>query len=959
MLDNDTLPQNFYKNPALVQHSVLSELENRLGGTKVVADSNNSFNFLLEAASEMSTDSIRRGEASLSAVYEKRAKSSEDLYKHMSDFDYVGMFGSPASLQISLMLDKAFLIKNAKQFNENYNKVVIPKDTVISIGKYNFGLYYPIEIQINRNTDSINVVYDTTEENPLHTLSHNTLTFSEYTQKGVNILNITLFVYQFNRSFITEDIIPSYGFKKEYTYTDKFYAVRAFNIIDGKYEEMNYTLSETVYDPTTPTLKIAVAPETNKVTLSVPQIYFTQKQMGSKIELVVFTTSGEISSDISEIDGNTIVANFAFDYRATTEFSSILNNIPVIIFQPLETQIVGGGNGFTYEQLRSYIINDTLHESIPITPVELTNFFEKRGFSLTKYLDNLTDRVYMSHRTLVDANNSPIPVTNTILHMKESTPDTVSTILRNIDQTYTILPTTIYEYNPNTGQCVPLTDDEKQALMALTEEDFAAKLNESSYTQSPFHTLLISDDRYPKTESFNLLDPDMSNLVFVKDNVTMSAQMTVVNHYIGHLDDGAGGYKIRFGMQKQADFANIAEEDILVYLSMETTAGSRVGKRMTWIGETNGLDIYELDVETNYHLTESDTIGLTSLETTSEVIQAQHVSLTTTMDIVIAVAPDIFPDVVADSQITTGLPFVYQGYIGSTRQQITCKFGSPLRATILNDLNIDWSSEAYELYHDNVYETYPQDVYETNEDGTLVTNIVDGDVVLNKLHSAGDTVYNEGNPVIKHPTGSIRYDSGGDPIVVRDRELLYYMGCMQFDLKLFHNDSSEYENYLITLAKTIESYLSVIEESAQHLLERTNLYFRPITTFGLGVFSIGDNTTVSIPLDLSFEMIFYVPNYVYNDPKIQDLIQTTTLTIIEAELQKTRISLTNIGETIKTELSEYIESVDVGGINGDVQLQTLIPTDVSSKPTIRQRIEYVDNTFILVKDVGIQWKKAE
>lgn len=959
MLDESALAQNFYKNPAMVQHAILTELRSRLGGTKVIADSNNSFNFLLEAASEMYVDSILRSEDNLGSRYAKRAQTTEDLYKHVSDFDYVGLFGSPASLLFSIILDKDYLIKNAVKYNDNYNKVIIPKDTIFTIGKYSFGLYYPIEIQINRNTDSINVIYDTNEDNPLHELASNTVEFSEYTFKGLNVLQFQFYIYQFDRTIVTEDLVSSFGFNKEYSYNNNFYAVRAFNYINDTYEEMSYAISNEVYDPTVPTLKITVSPEDGTVRYTIPQVYFTNGLMGNKIEITTFTTIGELSIDISEINSEDIVANFAFNSRNTNEFSSILNSIPVIIFHPKQTTISGGSNGYTYEELRSYIVNNTLYESIPITSLDLAAYFEKKGFSITKYLDNVTDRVFISHRTLVDDNDSPLPVVNSVIYFVPSMLTDITSINENIDGSITFLPTTIYEYDLTNDQCVPLTDTEKSTLMSYIDEDFADKVNNTNYMRTPYHLLLVTDDRYPVVESFNLLDPTTSGLNFVRDNTTMSAQMVVTSHLLTHEDNGTGGYKLRLGITKSTDFDNVDEDDILIYVSASTTAGSLVGAKAEYIGTSNGLSIYDVVISTNYYLSQSNTIGITSLESTAAVVQTQYLSLETDFNIIMAVKRGIFSGVTQDSTITTGLSITYSSqYIGVVKQKLTCTFGKALRGTILNNLNLNWSSESYEVYDTDVYETYNADVYETSEDGSLIYTVVGDEIVLNKLHNKGDVVYDdENNAVVKYAQGTIKYDVNGDPIVDVNRELQYYIDCIFFDLKLFYNDDNGDDDYLATIASDMDSYLTTIEEAAENLLERTNLYFRPTTTFGLGKFALGDDTTVKMSLALSFAITYYVSNYVYTNTKIQGIIKETTIRIIEEELQNDTISMTNISENIKSELNEYIDSVNVGGINDNISLQTLLITDDSVKPTIRQLLVYDNEVFTLDKSVDISYVK--
>jgi len=962
MFDDNSLPSTILKNPMLLHHKILEELHSRLSDDAsdfIIADPNNSFNFLLEASSSMTANSINYMEKSLESVYPKRAKTTEDLYRHMSDFDYVGLYSTPANITLKLVLDKKYLIDNAIQYNDNYNKVIIPSDTILYVGKYTFGLYYPIEIQINRNTDSINVVYDTTETNPLFTLTNNTLIKTEFNYRELELISILIPVYQFTKEIITEDVVAAEGFNKTYSYSDKFYAIRAYSVKDNIYTELSYTLSEEVYDVTDPTLKLKIIPESNQLNVSLPQIYFTNNKIGNKIELEIFTTKGELNVDISEIPETAIKANFAFSARRTTEYSTILSNVPTIILTPEETVINGGTNGYTYEQLRSYIINDTLHESVPVTPIELTNYFEKKGFSIIKYIDNVTDRIYCAYKVLKDTSGSLIPITSTTLLINSEVINSVDTIIKNIDNSITILPTTLYEYFEDSDTCIPLSTIDYNNLIAKDQDSLIEDINSHTYTRSPFHVRLVMDDKYPLAESFNLLSPKTKDLTFVADNVTMSAQMVAVVTYIEHMDEGTGGYRLRIAVEKSTDFQNIPEEDIVVYMSFTSPTGSKIGKRMTYLGTANNLEVYELICETDYHLTKEYRIGITSLEVNG-VQQSQYLDLTSTADIIFLIKPGYFDGVVQNNDIVYDVPSAYGSYIGVVRQKATFEFGQVLNV-ILNDVNAIWSSEEYAVYESDVYYTYPEDVYEVDSDGALVVTIVDDEVVLNKLHSMGDVVLDDyGVPMIKHNQGTIRFDSNGDPIPSKNRELEYYVNMFQIDAKLYFSEDPIAINYVSNLPTEIVSYLDIIKDASADLLERTELYFRPIRTLGLGTFNLGDNKINKLPLDMAFNLKCFVPNFVYTDSSLLEMIRETAIDVIENALNNTTISLTAIGTTLQTKLSEYINSVDVGGINDSINLQTVTISDTDARASIKQLLYVGANGNTLIKkDVAIEFILAE
>ena len=175
MFENKSTLIGALSNPMTIASMALTEIENRLGGDTIIADPNTPFCHLLEFGSSISASVINDVNEKFPALYPKRARTMEELYAHMSDFDYLRMYSTPAQAQLRMMLPKKYLQDQAVSYNENYSKLSIPRDTVFIIGKYTFGLYYPINILINKYTNTFTVVYDTTEMNPLHLLDKNVI----------------------------------------------------------------------------------------------------------------------------------------------------------------------------------------------------------------------------------------------------------------------------------------------------------------------------------------------------------------------------------------------------------------------------------------------------------------------------------------------------------------------------------------------------------------------------------------------------------------------------------------------------------------------------------------------------------------------------------------------------------------------------------------------------------------
>ena len=122
MADNKALV--WYNDPLRIQNDIIEDAINRLTNGNPIPDANNVFSFLVEQFSSISSDMTRASLDTIDGLYRKRAQTMEDLYKHMSDFDYAGLFATPSKIYLELMFDKDFLVREAESFNDIYKKVV-------------------------------------------------------------------------------------------------------------------------------------------------------------------------------------------------------------------------------------------------------------------------------------------------------------------------------------------------------------------------------------------------------------------------------------------------------------------------------------------------------------------------------------------------------------------------------------------------------------------------------------------------------------------------------------------------------------------------------------------------------------------------------------------------------------------------------------------------------------------
>lgn len=937
---------DFLFNPLTIQHAILAEIENRLDGNGYIADSNSAFSTLLEAGSCIATRAMTEAHNVFPTIYANVAQTSRDLYHHFSDFDHINMFSTPASMELVLAFETMTLRDKALDYNENYKKAIIPRDSVFTVGQYTFGIHYPIEIQINKFNGNISAQYDTKIDNPMLTLTRNTIEQREEVLDGIPMMSIKIPIYQFVRQYISADAIANVGFFKQYNFNNKFYNCRIYSKKNNAWTELKVTLSDVIYDPAVPTAKLSVEPEINKFSVEIPQIYFTNGKIGSKIMLEVYTSNGVMDVDISTFPAEAFTASFNLNSIDSSPYSNIFKNYPNLKSLPYSKKILGGSNGLTFEEAKSRTINNTFHSKVLITPAELEAYFKDTGgFTVLKYLDNISNRIYFCHKALTDAYGSFIPATHTTVKLTDTDIDNSSQIVKCIDGSITILPTTIYKYNDSAKTSTIVSDIDNNILNNLLKEDFVSELNNNTYTKSPFHLhigLATNNNRYPTAISYNLIQPKINYIKFEADNDSITSQMVMYDANIEHLKQGTDGYKIRFTVAKSPDLAEIPETDIVVYFGTTDSLGEFTGLTATYIGKQSNFFIYEVLLNTKYFI-DNNTIDITNINQHGH-IQSHMISLETDWYITFMLKKGYFPNTPIDNALIIGLPNkIVNEYLGMSKQKINIHLGHSLNDVVYNIVDTTHTSKVYKTHQVIAYHTYLNDEYEMDENGGLViVDIVDNKPVLNKIHSKNDYVLDEfGERKIKHNVGDYLLDTNGNPITEIDRVTTYWIHMMQVDMKMYASEHPTQQTFVTELPALLETYFNMIKSSANQILEQTEIYFRPIRTLGTASFSSGDGYTLRQSLDMVFKMKVYVPPYVKNSNELSTKLYDDIVKITEIAILTKGVSMTDIADKIKTQLNDVIISIDVLGINNNTALQTIFIVDEDAQASLSHQL-YID-----------------
>ena len=807
-----------YTNPLSIQTKALNDLSEKVLNGSVVSDGNNPFTFLTEFASNMTASLVNKACECFNGLYPVNAQTATELYRHLSDFGYIGLYATPASTTVQLVFDRNFLIDNAlevseeERFNEDpsrfsgvYSKIIIPSYSKFTIGDSIFGLMYPIEIRVRKSIRNneidyansvITVMWDTTNENPLMPLTSHILEHRDFLQDGQMLTAIEIPVYQFEITNHLENAIWSTGFAKRYDFSNKFYAIRVFHFKNGEWNELHQTFSDAKYDPDIPTAIVKVLTDIGKVEVVIPHTYFTTNddyvKIGNRILVAIYTTKGAMNVDLTEYKVDQFQASFLLTDTNLVEddrYSNMLKRIPTVYVLPLSLKISSGTNGLSFTALKNRVKYDSSF-TVKITPQDLQNYFNTSGYKFTKVLDNITDRVYYAHKVLVDKTNTPIASGQGVSFLPEAALNIVrdddtmyvpgySTLTILNENTITILPSSIYKYNEEEDRFYLLSDAEVSDLQSLTLEEKVAELNNNLYTYSPFHTVLSYTNNAPLAGTYDMFKPAIKDRIFEWENERTTVEISIHNASIEV--DPDGGYLLKISIFKTANISDVPtrqDNTDNFKLMLSTYGKNRVNLYM--IGnyegtDKDGKDVFVFKMSSDFKITENDEVfistfkdGKESQNNPNNTPNGGYVDMGfhdyTVSLFMLGTKLEEYAEVGFNDSNTYefNIPNEMSAYILLCRQGFKVKLGESL-PLIQNNIEITTTEQEFSTYATTQFATYQTNVYDRYTIDDVVNNVVPASK-LNMLK------LDENNkPIVKYKKGDVilssRYDLQYGPVI--------------------------------------------------------------------------------------------------------------------------------------------------------------------------------------------------
>lgn len=744
MFDSTTFTTDMLSNPNRLTNAIIDAMEaSDAGGGLRINDPNNGFVIQMLANNHIFSKFSEKIDYTNAFYYSQRARTTEQLYPHLSEFDYINLMASPATLPFIFGMSKQWIISNSVFFDANYNKLQIPATSFITMGNLVYSMYYPIDIFVNRNTGAVTAFYNTDKANSLYSLESNMLLdVREYTKDGIEYFQIMFNMFQFERAVTDITVGNEQGFNRTFTFENQFYATKVFTYNeDGSWTELKYSLDKLYYDYKTPTALISILNDASQIKIEIPQIYFSNNQISQTIRVELYTTNGAVDISLSAADVLGRQANFD---TQSSPFAAPLVQMPTWLLIPTSMEVVGGSDSKTYPEIRDAIINQRLHDRVPITTPELIEAASKAGFAkLTRYKDDVTDRMYFVSNTLTDSDGMIIPTfTGDILITDEYLQGASSTIINHTDGYNTILPNTVFKITDNTQVCTPLKTSDIAALAAMTKEQQVAELNKGTLVRQPFHITLVTTSKSPHANIYNLLSPKLQNLVFVRENPNSAPQMSVIACSIEHQLNGTGGFRVLMTLDRSSNIETASITNFKVVLTSKSKVGEDIFFPATYVGvDNNNNSVWEVILATNYRISTEDYLTVMMYDSTNT-LSAVEIGLEHTFNVLTMFTTSFAPEIPDDRILDNLLPTAFAGNNTVMSHQTMALFlGKNLSNQVYCGVNTTWGSDEFDTATSNVYYTTNAPIFQTNETGVIVTrqNSTTNAIEVIHLYDIGDT----------------------------------------------------------------------------------------------------------------------------------------------------------------------------------------------------------------------------
>lgn len=959
-------PSQYIFNPALIQQRVIEALSRGLNGEIDIVDPNNPFIFCLGASACNTAAFVDWNQAATRQQYPIVAASMADLYRHMSDKDYIDRFAKPVTARFTFILAKNE-VRNAMVLDRdtNINKLRLPRNMVVRAGEVPFSLQYPVEIR-ELIHDGLQVVYLTDKTTPLQTLSTNIIDWKLITDSaGVEYISFDLELSQFQIVSTYMDLGASSGFKTTMQFPDEFYYARVWrqNPTDYTWSEILTTHSRQVYDFTTPTALLTV--REGELDVVIPPVYINADLIDGKVRVDCYVSRGamdlrleSVSTGDYEVEWLNVDPSDDDVYTAPTR--SLAN---VLVYSTAYAR--GGRSALTLEELKARMISNSIGtQHLPVTPQQTRTTLEDAGFSLTRSVDNVTSRMLWASRAMPKSSDEKIlTAASATLATVKMVLGEASSIYGAYDNGIRVSLTSSCLYRQSAGITRPLTVQQYSNLRSMAAQDLSDTLSEIQHYYSPFTYVLDASTDTFEMRAYYMDAPAVSARSFVEDNPTTLYQ--VGSGSLMSLSRNATGYELTILTKSNDEFRQLEDTEIFAQLSFKSQGQDTPLYVMgSIVMEPKERERYiTFKIETRQDIDALHQLYLTGDMGTNEG-EARPVNLTQWFDVVYftrAKVGSAWSPITADTMI-------YQKKVGDTyraicHERILLRFGAHLPNLWSMSRSVT-DTIPYKTYASTVYYVHEENVYETNEKG-LKFDVVDGKVVYRTKYAKGSYILDPdtGVPLVRYAKGDVMLDRNGNPVPEDDWvvRMVRLLDMFMIDGVYYFATDAVVRKYRSDMLDVLIGWITGdVAEFQKNLLERTTIYYTPKTSIGQITVTSDKNRDIIIPAQQSLTLTLVVPPRTYNDEVLREQLRRATIRTIDAQLTKTTVTISGIEYALRDVYGTDVLDVKLEGLgrSGGVDQQVLTLTSDAMSCSIKKKLtKLADGSLVVMEDITIIFLK--
>lgn len=916
-------------DPTMLVKAGIETIEEITEGKAILMDATNPTVMLLEMGSVLAANCVLELQSVLRKQYPILAQTEDDLYRHMSDEDYLNRFASPSSGTFNMAMQVQSLLSALIYTpEEDCYKAVIARDTEIVVDGVTFTTLYPIVIRRYEN-GRVELAYDSEIQNPFYRLQNTIIPYT--TRKTAALEEWLVFTFEALQVKITPAYFAlekAYNMKQSVTLDDAFYAARAFyknTRTNGAWVEIKTTHTEQVFDIQDPTIVLKVSEGSLEV--QVPIIYLTNDLLSGELRVDVYTTKGALSLPLENYrpDAFTTTRRSIDEERDESLYTVAMNDVQLYLYS---TDIVSGGaDPISFESLRERVIyNSVGPQNLPITNVQLPAKAASMGFEIVKNVDLITNRVFLATRKLptpssakliTPANVGIVTYTNQLSVLLG-----YSAVISNHERA-TIRSKALWRLD--NGKLSLLSQPEIDALYAMTQTSRVSVINGAQYFYSPFYYVLDESGSEFEVRVYSLDQPKAQQLNFVQQNQTLQL---FVNTGSYELTKTTSGFQLRITTKSGNYYKQLEDGQVgaqLAFYPKDETTYAYLNGRLESV-DADKERIFVFDIETNHDLNENNLLSITNASVQGVTNYKAWIDLETTFTIM-HYTNSITEDFKADeTDRQLGKFMLSPGNVGNTRETLILHFGDAL-SSLWRRCRSYFTDTVYRRYTEDIPLRYTEDCYEADPITGSIFTVVGGEIVYRVLHRQGDLVFTAtGEPVYAHRQGDVILDAEGRPMYDQRAATGREFDLMVVDGRyLFANDPASIA-YRSEIESTIVDWVVDEVQGLQSvLLEQSKVFFYPKTSLGTVHVYTENGGEDYLPSEQEIVIDLYVTKDIYNSAELRKSLKDASVTLLETYFNKSVINMREISTALGALYGEAVKAFKVSGLGGakDYQYVTL------------------------------------